>query len=71
MIMYPQGITNIKGKKKEMDDALRICSTMRMLGHAVEGEEIFDSVGNFISGRIHHYRTCRACAEKKVEVRSA
>lgn len=59
--MFPLGSTTITEPQRDLQFTL---AQMRRFGHAVEYDEQYDAQGKWLTGRVTHFLTCRACLEE-------
>jgi hypothetical protein len=57
--------------KPEWIERARMVDRLKKSGHAISLDVVCDSDGNIEKVRIHHYASCRRCAEMREEVRRA
>lgn len=62
---YPIGPTDVS--KENQREVRETVNQMKRLGHAVSYDSTEDSEMRFLSARVLHFKTCRACAEKEAE----
>lgn len=62
---YQIGVTDVtQDNQRLVRDAV---NQMKRLGHAISYDSTEDSEMKFLSARVLHYKTCRACAEMERE----
>lgn len=62
---YPIGPTDVTSENQR--EARETVNQMKKLGHAISYDSTEDSEMRFLSARVLHFKTCRACAEKEAE----
>jgi ABC-type sugar transport system ATPase subunit len=66
---YPIGPTDVTQENQR--EVRETVNQMKRLGHAISYDSTEDSEMRFLSARVLHFRTCRACNEQKQEENSS
>jgi hypothetical protein len=72
MTFFPIGVHEIILEKEKLSEsearekiknAELVLTKMRGFGHAIQMDTQFDENKKFLSARVFHYQTCKACVE--------
>lgn len=57
----PIGVTDVTAENQRI--VRDVVNKLKRMGHAITYDSTEDHTGKFLSARVLHYRTCRACEE--------